>query len=170
MIMKNNISRFLVVTTLLTFASVGRAIALDANTIDLEASLLNETIELAQAREGNQRWGNNKGGQSRLIQELNLTQEQQQQMQQIKNRYEPQMSSLRQQIRTERQTLQTMMNNNESADAIRAQNETISNLTQQMRNVGFETMLEMREVLTPQQRDQLTQMMNERRSSNRQNR
>lgn len=168
--MKNNISRFLVITTLFTFAGVGRAIALDPHTMELEASLLNETIELAQARENDRRWGAKKEGQSRLIEELNLTQEQRQQMQQIKNRYEPQMTSLRQQIRNERRTLQTMMDNNESADAIRVQNQTISDLTQQMRNLGFETMLEMREVLNAEQREQLTQLMRERRSSNRQNR
>ncbi|AUC60252.1 hypothetical protein AA637_03360 [Cyanobacterium sp. HL-69] len=166
--MKNNISRLLALTTILTLTGGTRAIALDVDTINLETSL-NETIELAQAREGGKRWGANKPGQSRLIEELNLTSEQQQQMVEIKNKYEPQMTNLREEIRTERQALRIMMNNNQSADAIRAKNQTISNLTQQMRELGFETMLEMREVLTPQQREQLSQIMNERRSSNRRN-
>ncbi|MGY6530362.1 MAG: Spy/CpxP family protein refolding chaperone [Cyanobacterium sp.] len=164
--MKNNIRQILAFTTILTLAGATRTMALNVDPINLETSL-NETIELAQAREGGKRWGANKtGGQSRLIQELNLTTEQQQQMVEIKNKYEPRMTQLREQMRTERQTLQTMMNNNESTEAIRAKNQTISNLNQQMRELGFETMLEMREVLTPQQRQQLSQIMNERRSSN----
>ncbi|MBE9221973.1 Spy/CpxP family protein refolding chaperone [Cyanobacterium stanieri LEGE 03274] len=167
--MKNNIRHLFALTMLLTFTGGARAIALDADIISLE-NTLNETIELAQGKEENKRWGAKKEGQSRLIQQLNLTPEQQQQMLEIKNRYEPRMTNLRQEIRTERQELRTMMNNNESTEAIRAKNQTISNLTQQMRELGFETMLEMREVLTPAQREELSQIMNQRRSSNRPNR
>jgi len=160
--MNKNLHRLFATTALVTLATGGSAIAWENNSINSE-NALTQTMELAQAQN---RWGGNREQkQSRLVEELNLTTQQQQQMQAIKARYEPQMNQLREEMKTERQTLQTMMTGNESAENIRAQNQTIANLNQRMRSLGFESMLEMREVLTPEQRQKFAQMMNQRRGN-----
>lgn len=158
--MNKNLYRLFATTALVTLVTGGSAIAGENNSISPENAFL-QTMELAQVQN---RWGGNREQkQSRLIEELNLTSEQQQQMQGIKARYEPQMVQLREEIQTERQKLQTMMTGSESTENIRAQHQTIANLNQRMRSLGFESMMEMRQVLTPEQRQQFAQMMNQRR-------
>lgn len=154
--MKKNIKFFLACTTLMGVFV----------THEVKAS---ETIKLDNKMEVAQMWqrGNEKAKYDRdkLAEKLNLTAEQKQEMSQIKTKYEPQMKTLREEMGAEREKLRTMMRNNESTENIRSQNQVISSLGEKMRTLGFESMLEMREVLTPAQRDQFAQLMQERRAN-----
>jgi len=105
----------------------------------------------------------------RLWSRLNLTTTQQNQMQSIKQKYQPEMSTLREQIETEREKLATMMQNNQSETNLRSQHQKIISLDQKIHNLRFESMLEMRNVLTPEQRQEFSELMNER-QANRQRR
>ncbi len=157
--MNKYLNRLFATTALITVATGASAMALENNSFTLEGDV--NVMKLAQAQN---RWGGEKK-QTRLIEELNLTTEQKQQMQQIKGKYEPQMTQIRGEMRTERQKLQTMMTGNESAENIRAQNQVVANLNQRMRSLGFESMMEMRGVLTSEQREKFAQMMNQRRGN-----
>jgi Spy/CpxP family protein refolding chaperone len=99
------------------------------------------------------------------MERLNLTAEQQKQMESIRNKYQPQMTSLREQITVERDKMSTMLKNNDSQNNLRSQHQKISTMQEKMNNLRFESMLEAREILTPQQRQQFSENMDERRGN-----
>jgi Spy/CpxP family protein refolding chaperone len=57
------------------------------------------------------------------------------------------------------------MAGNASADEIRAKHRQVQELRQQMEEVSFESMLAMREVLTPEQRSQFARLIEQRRAN-----
>ena len=101
----------------------------------------------------------------KLVERLNLTTEQRNQMAQIRNKYQPQFNNLTEQIRNERNTLSQMMRNNQDEAKMRSQHQKIVSLDQKIHNLRFESMLEMRNVLTPEQREEWASMMGEGRMS-----
>lgn len=110
-------------------------------------------------RQGHHRRGTN------LLDNLNLSEEQQNQLQTIRTDYQPRMMEQREQLAQAHQTLREMMHNNTSTEELRNQHEQVQALRQEMANLRFESMLERREVLTPEQREQLAELMQERREN-----
>jgi Spy/CpxP family protein refolding chaperone len=108
-------------------------------------------------------WRNRQLGGEKFKEQLNLNDSQIQQLAAIRQKYRGQMEQLRTQMRSEKQELQNLMAGTADAAAIRAQHAQLLPLRQQLDNLSFESMLEMREVLTPQQRSQFAQMMQQRR-------
>jgi periplasmic protein CpxP/Spy len=104
-------------------------------------------------------------GMSRWIQQLNLSPEQMQQMQAIRNQYKDRMSQRAQALRQAQQQLQDLMAGNASEDQILAQYNQVETLRQQLGRVRFESMLRMRQVLTPEQRRQFAERMQNRRAN-----
>ncbi|MCL1467898.1 Spy/CpxP family protein refolding chaperone [Argonema galeatum] len=98
------------------------------------------------------------------IRELNLSQDQIQRIQQIHNQYKDRMSQSVQSLRQGQQELQTMMAGTASQDQLRDKHRQVEAIDRQVRQLRFESMLAMREVLTPEQRRQFAQrMQNQRR-------
>ena len=110
-------------------------------------------------RQGHHRRGTN------LLDNLNLSEEQQNQLQTIRTDYQPRLIEQREQTAQAHQTLREMMQNNTSTEELRNQHEQVQALRQEMANLRFESMLEMREVLTPEQREQFAELMQERRGN-----
>jgi Spy/CpxP family protein refolding chaperone len=73
------------------------------------------------------------------------------------------MDNVQEQMRVEREKMSMMMRNNESQNNLRSQHQKISALQQKMNNLRFESMLETRELLTPEQRQQFSAMMGQKR-------
>jgi Spy/CpxP family protein refolding chaperone len=116
-------------------------------------------IQLAQRRRGRE------GDQARWLQELDLTPEQVQEMRAIRERYQPQMETQRETMKAERQALQSLMVGNASEGTIRAQHEVVQDQALELADLRFESMLEIREILTPAQRAQAAELMEERRQN-----
>lgn len=132
--------------------SVGSAVALaDPNP---------QSPQIAQNAPGARPQRGNKDG---LLQQLNLTQQQMQQMQAIRQKYRTQIAPRQQALRQARQELATLMNSTASASEIRSKNQQVEELQQQLQKLRFESMLEMREVMTPEQRAKFVQLMQQRR-------
>ena len=125
---------------------------------------------IAQRRLDDDDKGYKGDGGERFMEKLNLTTDQRNKMTQIRNKYQPQFTSLREQIRNERNTLSQMMRDNQNEDKMRSQHQKIVSLNQQIQNLRFESMLEMRKVLTPEQREQWAKMMEDGRMSRGRNR
>jgi protein CpxP len=101
-----------------------------------------------------------------LFDKLNLSADQKQKMQAVRTRYKDQISQQMQAVRQAGQELQTMMSSTTTNDTqMREQNTKIIGLRQKLEDVQFESMLAMREVLTPEQRSQLAQLMQQRRDT-----
>lgn len=158
--MKINFKQLTLVIGLATIAFSANVSAQEIKPIsDLSVDLPREIAQAKPMKRGN---GDGFPDGGRLWSRLNLTTTQQNQMQTIKQKYQPEMSTLREQIETERQKLATMMQNNQSEANLRSQHQKIISLDQKIHNLRFESMLEMRNVLTPEQRQEFRQLMNER--------
>ncbi|MBE9174145.1 Spy/CpxP family protein refolding chaperone [Synechocystis salina LEGE 06155] len=110
-------------------------------------------------------WGNKRRGQGQWMQSLNLTDSQKQQLEAIRQKYQGQMQSLSEQLRTSQNELRTLMAGNGSDSQIRAKHSQVANLRQQLGELRFNSMLESRQVLTPEQRQKFSELMQERRNS-----
>ncbi|HEY9860196.1 MAG TPA: periplasmic heavy metal sensor, partial [Candidatus Obscuribacterales bacterium] len=76
-----------------------------------------------------------------------------------------QMSQRKQALRQAKQELGNLMAGNTDENTIRAKYNQVQQLEQEMANVRFESMLKMRTVLTPAQRQQFAQLMQQRREN-----
>ena len=101
----------------------------------------------------------------RVLQQLNLSTEQLQKLKAIRDRDQTPMRELAKQSRQANKELRDLLAGTESSDVIRTKHTQVLNLQQELQKQHFETMLAMREILTPQQRSQL----NEIKQKNRQN-
>ncbi|MEG4634275.1 Spy/CpxP family protein refolding chaperone [Microcoleus sp. AR_TQ3_B6] len=113
----------------------------------------------------NQRPNRPGGKQGGMFDQLNLSADQKQKMQAISARYKDQISQRMQAVRQARQELATMMTGTATASQMREKHRQIIGLRQQLEEAQFESTLAMREVLTPEQRSQLAQMMQQRRQT-----
>lgn len=103
--------------------------------------------------------------QAQLFEELNLTPEQTQQIQAIQNQYQDQISQRRQAVRQARQELLELMAGTASESQVREKYRQVETLKQQVEETRFDSMLAMREVLTPEQRRQFAERMQNRREN-----
>ncbi|AOW99370.1 hypothetical protein BJP34_07780 [Moorena producens PAL-8-15-08-1] len=121
------------------------------------------TSQLIPNPEGQQ---HRKSIKDRLVKQLNLNQVQRQQLNAIKLEYEESIIDLRQEVSQAKQTLSELMVGTADRETIRTQYQQVQLLNRQLGELHFESMLQMREVMTPEQRIQFAQFMRQRRNQN----
>lgn len=133
---------------------------------------LGTTVALAQAHpqlfaqtvaQNQGQWHGHGGGPQQFMQELGLSQQQVEQMQAIKNKYKSQTAQQRQALRQAEQELRNMIAGTASADEIRQKHNEVRALRQQLEDANFASLLEIREIMTPEQRAKFAQIMQNRR-------
>ena len=97
-----------------------------------------------------------------LLQQLDLTEEQQQQIKQIHLRYRQEILQKKGNIAKLQQQLSDMMVGTEPEELLRATNRQLNALRQEMGTLRFESMLATREILTPRQREKFRELVNSR--------
>ncbi len=95
----------------------------------------------------------------KVLKQLNLSTEQLQKLKTIRDRDLARIRELSQQSRQANQELRDLLAGTESIDVIRAKHNQVLAIQQELHNKHFERMLAMREILTPQQRSQLNEIM-----------
>ncbi|MBD2178318.1 Spy/CpxP family protein refolding chaperone [Pseudanabaena sp. FACHB-1998] len=105
----------------------------------------------------------------KMLKQLNLTPEQLKKLKEVRDRDQGKMRELAQQSRQANKELRDLMAGNESNDALRTKHNQVLTLQQELQKQHFERMLAMREILTPQQRSQLNEMMSKNRNRMRDN-
>ena len=95
-----------------------------------------------------------------LFQQLDLTAQQQQQIGQIHSSYRQQIRHKKNNIARLEQQLSDMMVGTEPIELLRAKNEKLSILRQEVGALRFESMLAIRKILTPQQRQKYKELVN----------
>lgn len=146
--------------------SVGSRVAIAASPIVSS----NKDITISQNVEQKPRENRRSRGfqNNNLMDKLNLSENQKQQISSIRQKYKEQISQTKNSVRTEQQALQSLMTGNASDAQIRTQYQKVAQLRQDLYNLNFESLLEMRQVLTPSQRNQLSQLIQQRREKVRQ--
>lgn len=91
------------------------------------------------------------------IQKVNLTPEQTQRMQTISNKYRNDISASAKALRQAQFELGQMLGSDASLDSLRQKHRQVETLKQKVGQLRFESLLEMREVLSPEQRRQVAQ-------------
>ncbi|BAU64007.1 hypothetical protein STA3757_13760 [Stanieria sp. NIES-3757] len=96
----------------------------------------------------------------RLFEQLNLTTEQSEQIKTIRENSQAERENLGQELKQAKSQMRSLLASSDASnDQLRQQNQQVQNLEQQLRNQKFETMLQMREVLTPEQRTQMAELI-----------
>ena len=165
--MKRTIATFLATGLILPVADVFTVSQLQAQT---ETSAPEAFLSQADDRPQPTESGGRGDRLERLTEELNLTEDQVNQMQTIREGSSEEMQALHENLRTERETLHTLMAGDASQAELRTQHETIQTLHREVADMRFEIMLATREVLTPDQRTELAERMQQRREERRENR
>ena len=150
----------------LTAASLSLPMAANAAPLDLAVNNLQESqpamFQLAQ-NYGKQFGIKARGGMAQLLQQLDLTPEQSRQIEAIQQQSRAQNESLHREVQQQRAQTRSLFTSNAAPERLRQQHEQTQNLQQQLSDNLFETMLQVREVLTPEQRSQLAELMAQRR-------
>ena len=108
------------------------------------------------------------GGVGSLVKELNLSPDQIQRLQQLrignqgKNK---QRRERRQALKIAKQELAQLLQGNASPDQIRQKRQQVQSIQREVADINFENTLAIREILTPEQRVKLQQLMQQRRQN-----
>jgi periplasmic protein CpxP/Spy len=102
---------------------------------------------------------------SNLAKELNLSQDQIQSLQKLRKNSQGQTKERRQTLQTSRQELNQLIQGNASSDQIRQKRQQVQTLQRGIADTNFEHTLAIREILTPDQRIKLQQLMEQRRQN-----
>ena len=94
-----------------------------------------------------------------LLQQLNLTAEQQQKIKKVHQQYKQRILKKRRQLATLQQQLSDMMVGAAATEAIRTKNQQLVSLRQEIGTLRFETMLATREILTLPQRQKFRELV-----------
>lgn len=106
----------------------------------------------------------------KVLQQLNLSTQQLQQIKAIRERNSAEIRSSRQRLHQLQQEMQGLMAGTTPSDQIRSKFNELQSLRAQVSKLQFEQMLAMREVLTPPQRIQLAEAIKQRQGNRRENR
>jgi periplasmic protein CpxP/Spy len=109
-----------------------------------------------------QQGGKPQKGQDNLFQQLNLTADQKAKIESIRAQSKDQSTNQRKAFQQAQQELRTLMASNADPNQIRDKHNQVMAMKQQLDNSQFENMLAIRNVLTPEQRTQLDQLMKQR--------
>lgn len=101
---------------------------------------------------------------AQLMQELGLSSQQVDQIRVIRKKYRGQIAQQRQDLKQAQADLENMIAGTASTDEIRQKHNQIQSLRQQLEEVQFNSLLETREVMTPEQRIKYVQLMQSRRT------
>jgi periplasmic protein CpxP/Spy len=119
-----------------------------------------QSIAQAPARPNNAQ--NNPQARDRWIKELNLSREQIQKIREIRDRYQDRLTQQRQAARQAQRELRELMSGNASTEQIRQKHEQVQTFQKELETTRMESMLAIREVLNPEQRQKLAETMRQR--------
>ncbi|MBJ7899501.1 MAG: periplasmic heavy metal sensor [Cyanobacteria bacterium RI_101] len=97
----------------------------------------------------------------RAMERLNLSAEQRQQLQSIRQKYAGQTEKLETDLRSQQGELRQLMAGSADKETIRKKHNQVTQTRQKLGDLRFEMMLDSREILTPQQRQEFAQMAEE---------
>jgi periplasmic protein CpxP/Spy len=105
------------------------------------------------------------GGVGNLVKELNLSPDQIQRLQKLRTNAQGKTKERRQALRTARQELTQLLQGNASSDQIRQKRQQVQTLQREIADTNFENTLAIREILTPEQRVKLQEIVQQRRQN-----
>ena len=159
-----------IATALLISPFAANAISLNSETNNFPESRpalrISERSPVTQLAHHNFQYGKRMGGHGgmkKVLEQLNLTPEQSQKIDAIHEQFHSDNETLYQEMRTNHQEMRSLLASDASQEELRQQHQKIQGLRQQLGTNRFETMLQVREILTPEQRTQMAELMKQQR-------
>jgi len=146
--------------------ALGGTVAIAKSNQPSNQAQANSSQEIAQQqspspREGRPQRGERgeRGDRQNWMDKLNLSQEQRTKIEAIRAKYKDQIDQNQQAMRQGHEEMRELMMGDASADTIRQKHQALEPIMQKMGQLRFESMLEIREVLTLEQRRQFGEKM-----------
>ena len=117
--------------------------------------------KVSQGRQSQESQGSPEG----IFQQLNLSEEQTEKIIAIRNQHQQDMSDSLEKLRGAQEELNNMIISSSSDNQLREKHTEVLLLRKELAELQFNTILKMREVLTPEQLEQWSQLMQQRRES-----
>lgn len=105
------------------------------------------------------------GNVSNLAKELNLSPDQIQRLQKLRENAQVQTKERRQTLQKSKQELAQLIQGSASSDQIRQKRQQVQSLQREVADINFEQTLAIREILTPEQRVKLQEIIKQRRQN-----
>ncbi len=135
-------------------------IATHAEPLNLKNLQLSDSNQIAQRFSRRARQGE---GMLQFLEQLDLTEEQSTQIKAIRQEYLSANDRDYRELKQAREEMRSLLSSDASSDRLRQQHQTIQSLSQTLGDNRFEAMLEIREILTPEQRQEVANMMSQHR-------
>lgn len=122
-------------------------------------------VQIAQQERDGGRGGKRGGrghGFKKVLEQLDLTSEQSSQIQAIHDRNKQENEALYEEVKAKKEAMHDLFASDASDSELLQQHQEIQNLKQELKAKRFEGMLEIREILTPEQKAQINELMQER--------
>lgn len=151
--------------------AVGALIAVPLSTYAVqshqEINSIQESLDMGHVAQRMKHGKRGRRGQhmDKLIQQLDLSPEQSEQVEAIREESKAAAEDLKEQMRSQHEEMKSLMASDASTEEIRIQYQEGQALRQEIGNNRFETMLEIREVLTPEQRAKIAELIEQRRGA-----
>ena len=121
----------------------------------------NTTTTLIAQRAKRGKKGGRGEGFKKVLEQLNLTTEQSEQITAIQENSKGTREALREQMLAERQEMRSLLQSDASRQVLTRQHQKLQALRQQKGDNRFETMLQVREILTPEQRAKMAELISQ---------
>ena len=137
-------------------------LALDAVASNAETNRISQSKSLV-TQLVHRRGRGRHGAMKQVLEQLNLTPEQSQKINALHEQFHSDNETLFQEMRTNHQEMRSLLASDASEEQLRQQHQKNQDLHQELGTNRFETMLQVREILTPEQRSQMAELMEQKR-------
>lgn len=110
---------------------------------------------------------NKAGGREGILQQLNLTPDQFKQLSAVRRQYQPSIRDRAKIVRTSQAELRRVLASSASEAEVKQKYQQVQQLRQELQQLRFESLLAMRQILTPQQRQAFEAELGRRKASRR---
>ena len=100
---------------------------------------------------------------SGLFEKLNVSPQQKEEIQAIRDQHRRTLQQQQKQLKRVQQELNQLIASDASETQIRQKHDQLLQMTQKMQALNFDVMLQLREILTPEQREKFSELMQDRR-------
>lgn len=158
-----NQKTFSALTAALLILPLGTTYAATLNQDNNAQESMTTMRKIAQNHDKHEKRGDRGERMGKLLEQLDLTPEQSQNIEAIQNQSKTDTEALRSQMQTQHQKMESLLASDASTEQLRQQHQQVEKLHQQLDNNRFETMLRIREVLTSEQRAKIAELMEQHR-------
>ena len=144
---------FILIVLFVTIATNASATPKNSGNNSQELDRTNtQQLKVAQQFLSDREWRNDRGRINKMLEQLNLSARQSRQVAAIRQRFQTERDTLFQQVKNHRQEMRSLLATDTSSDRLKQDYRETQSLLERLNNNRFEMMMQVRKILTPEQR------------------